>query len=102
MTSRRGVAEEHRHLAVLHPARSAGILTLHAGAGGPLLDVPPLIDYQHRTRAAQALHDIRTHIVADGIGVPPCRGQQVLQPVRGDVPSLLGDRPKVLAPQAQQ
>ena len=51
----------------------AGILALHAGTGGPLLDVASLINHEHGIRAAQVLDDIAAHVIADRIGVPPGR-----------------------------
>ena len=79
----------------------------------PHLDVRQNLDYGRRmnglavdsaqhTRITDLLDHGRTHIVADRIGVPPGRGQQVLHAVRGGVPGLLGDRPAVLAPQPGQ
>jgi len=99
---RRGVGQKHRHLAVLHPPRGARILALHPGASPALLEVSRFIDHQHPVRAAQVLHHVPAHIVADRIGVPPGRRQQVLHPVRGGIPGLLSDRPAVLAPQPRQ
>jgi hypothetical protein len=93
------IAEEHRDLAVLHPPGGAGVLPLHARTSGALFEVAGFIDHQHRIRAAQMLHHIPAHIVADRVGVPPGTRQQVLHPIRGGVPRLLGDRPAVLAPQ---
>jgi hypothetical protein len=40
----------------------------------------------HRIRAAHVLDDLTAQVIADSIGVPPDRGQQVLHPVRGQVP----------------
>jgi len=43
-----------------------------------------------------------TNVVADGVVVPDRPSQQVLHPVRGGVPGVLGDRPAVLARQIGQ
>src|SRR5579875_159327 len=66
------------------------------------LDVASLINYEHGIRAAQVLDDIPAQVIADRISIPPGPGQQVLHPVREDIPGQLGDRPAVLAPQARQ
>jgi hypothetical protein len=68
------VAEEHRDLAVLHPPRGAGVLALHAGTGGSLLDVAGLVHHEHGIRAAQVLDDVPAQVIADRIGVPPGPG----------------------------
>jgi len=70
---RRGVTEEHRDLAVVHPPRGARILALHAGTGSALFKVCCLVDHQDRTRAAQVLDDIAAQVITDRIGVPPGR-----------------------------
>src|SRR5215470_4155554 len=87
MPSRRGIRQEHRHLAVLHPPGGAGVLALHAGTGTALLDVTSVIDHQHRAPISQVLHHIAAHVVTDCPGVPPGRGQQMLHTVRGDAPA---------------
>ncbi len=69
---------------------------------GALLDVASLINYEHGIRAAQVLDDIPAQVIADRTGVPPGRSQQVMHPVRGDIPGLFGYRPAVLAPQPRQ
>jgi hypothetical protein len=73
VTGRRGVRHEHRHLAVLHPPRRARILALHARTGRSLFKISSLVDHQDRIRAAQVLHDVATHVIADRVGVPPGR-----------------------------
>jgi hypothetical protein len=46
-----------------------------------LLNVARLVHHEYRIRAAQALHDIITRVIADRIGVPPGCGQEVMHPV---------------------
>ena len=41
------------------------------------------------------LHHVAAHVVADRVGVPHRPAKQVLQPIRGGVPDMLGDRPAV-------
>jgi hypothetical protein len=96
------VPEVDRDLRVLDPARRAGVLPLHARRGGALLQVPGLVDDQHRTRVAEVLEDIAAHVIADAVSIPLRAGQQVLHPVRRGVPGVLGDRPAVHPRQLRQ
>ena len=48
------------------------------------------------------LYDKTAQVIADAIGVPPGPGQEMLHPIRGGIPSMLGDRPAVLAGQGGQ
>ena len=48
------------------------------------------------------LHDKTAQVIADAISVPPGPGQEMLHPIRGGVPSMLSDRPAILAGQPGQ
>jgi hypothetical protein len=43
------------------------------------------------------LHHIAAQVVADTVRVPPGGGQQPLHPIRGALPSVLGQLPAILA-----
>jgi hypothetical protein len=64
-----------------------------------LLEVPSLVDDQYRRLVAQVLDQQGAHVIAHGVGVPHCPGQEMLHPIRGGVPGVLGDGPAVLAGQ---
>ncbi len=81
---RGGVRQIHRDLRVLDPAGGAGVLPLHPDRRGALLQVPGLIDHQHRVRVTQVVHDIAAQIVPDLLGIPLRPRQQVLQRIRGE------------------
>jgi hypothetical protein len=67
-----------------------------------LLEVPGLVDDQHRARVSQVLQQPVADVVADGILIPDRPGQQVLQAVGGGLAGVLGDRPAVLSGQVGQ
>jgi hypothetical protein len=69
---------------------------------GALLEVPGLVDHQHRPRIAEVLDEVVTHVVADRVVVPHCPAEQVRHPVRVGVAGVLGDRPAVLSWQVGQ
>src|SRR5262245_232337 len=60
---------------------SHSLLALHAGTGGPLLQIAGLIDHQHCIRAPQMLYHVAADVVIDCVGVPPSTRQQVLHPI---------------------
>jgi hypothetical protein len=92
-----GVAEEDADLAVLDPARGAGVLPLHARRLRPLLHEPGLVEHQHGAGIAEMLHHVGPQVVADRVGVPPPPAEEVLHPVRRAVARRLGEPPAVLA-----
>jgi hypothetical protein len=94
---RAGVGEEHADLAVLDPARGAGILPLHADRMRALLHEAGLIQHQHRPRIAQVLDDVGPQVVADPIGVPTHPTEEILHPVGRGIPGGFGQLPTVLA-----
>ena len=98
----RGVGEVDRDLGVLDLARGAGVLPLHPGRGGPLLDIPGLIHHQDRAGVPQVLDDVIPHVITYPVGIPAGPLQQVLHPIRGRLPGLHGQRPAVLARQPGQ
>jgi hypothetical protein len=51
---------------------------------------------------AERLGDVGAHVIADPVVVPHRSAEQVLHPIRGDIPGVLGDRPAVLAWQIRQ
>ena len=88
----RGVGQEHRDLRVLDPPGRSRVLTLHSDRLGALLQVAGLVDHEHRTRIGQVPGRVSTHVVPRPVGVPDRPPEQVLQPVRGLVAGVLGDR----------
>jgi hypothetical protein len=97
-----GIGQEDRDLGVLHPTGGAGVLALHPHRAGAFLEIPGLVDDQHRLRVTEMLHQVGAHIVADPVVVPHRPGQQVLHPIRAGIPGVLGQRPAVLAGQVGQ
>jgi hypothetical protein len=77
-------------------------LPLNPRGRGALLQIAGLIDHQHRTRIAQALHHELPQVIADSIGVPARCGQQMLHAVGRHIPGILSDRPAILLRQARQ
>jgi hypothetical protein len=67
-----------------------------------LLEIPSLVDDQHRLGIAQVLDHIGAHVVADRVLIPHRPSEQVLHPIRADVAGVLSDRPAVLAWQIRQ
>jgi hypothetical protein len=84
------------------PTRGAGVLALHAYGLGALLEIPGLVDDQHRLGVAKALDQIGAEVIADAVVVPHRPAEQMLHPIRAGVADLLGDRPAVLARQVGQ
>jgi hypothetical protein len=76
------VPEVDRDLRVLDPARRAGVLPLHPGRRGSLLDVSRLVGHQHCVRITQVLDHASPEVVAHAVSIPLRAGQQVLHPVR--------------------
>jgi len=54
----RGVGQEHPDLAVLGPPGGPGVLPLHPGPPGALLEEPGLIGDQHPVRVAEVIDGI--------------------------------------------
>jgi hypothetical protein len=55
-----------------------------------------LVDHKHLARAGQVTKHAGAHVVPRAVRVPHRPTKQVLQPVRGVEPDMLGDRPAVL------
>jgi hypothetical protein len=92
-----GEGQEHADLAVLDPAGGAGVLPLHTGRLGALLEEAGLVDDERAIGVGQVLHHIGAQIVADGVGVPVGASEQVLDAVGAVVAEVLGHLPAVLA-----
>ena len=99
---RGGIRQVDGDLGVVDLAGGPGVLALHPDRAGALLEVPGLVDHQHRGRVAEVVDQVVAHVVADRVVVPDRPGQQVLHAVWGGIPSVLGDRPAVLARQVSQ
>jgi len=97
-----GVDQVDRDLGVLDATRGAGVLALHPHRLDALLEIPSLVDHQHRLGIAQVLDHIGAHVVADRVLIPHGTSEQVLHPVRAGVAGVLSDRPAVLAWQLRQ
>jgi hypothetical protein len=93
-----GVGGEDADLAVLGAAGGSGVLPLHPGGGGALLDESGVINDQDALVGAEVFGDVSLQVVAYPVGLPAALPQEVLQPVRGGVPGELGQLPGVLAP----
>lgn len=75
-----GVGQEHRYLGVLDASCSAGVVALHVDTVDALLEVPGVVEDQHR--GDRPTHrSVAAHIVADQIGVPYRLTQQPLHAV---------------------
>jgi hypothetical protein len=61
-----------------------------------------LVDHQHRTGITQVVNDVVPQVLGDAVGVPSGPAEQVLHAIGGGIPSVLGDRPAVLARQVGQ
>jgi len=90
-----GVGEIDGDLAVLDPACGSGVLTLYPNRRGALLDVPGLVDHQHRGGVAEVLADVVTQVVPDAVFVPDRLRQKPLHPARVVLTGVLGDGPAV-------
>ena len=101
MPTRGGVGQIHRDLGVLDAPGGAGVLALHPDRMRALLHIAGLVKDQDRAGVAEGVDDIVAQIVADRLGVPFRPRQQVLQPVRGGIAAVFGDRPAILAVQAR-
>jgi hypothetical protein len=97
-----GVQEVDGDLGILDPAGGAGVLALHSHRLEALLEIPGLVDDQHRLGVAQVLDHIVAEVIADPVVVPDRPTQQVLHPIGAGLPSVLGDRPTVLTRQVGQ
>jgi hypothetical protein len=69
---------------------------------GALLEIPGLVDDQHRLGVAKALDQIGAEVIADPVLVPHRPAQQMLHPIRAGVAGVLSDRPAVLAGQVRK
>jgi hypothetical protein len=96
-----GIRQEHPDLAVLRPPRGAGILSLHAGRPGALLQEPGVIGDQHPTRVTEVLRDIGAYVIADAVHVPVRAAQQPLHAIGADLTGPFRQRPAVLPLQAR-
>ena len=97
-----GVQQVDGDLGVLDPAGGAGVLALDPHRLEALLEIPGLVDDQHRLGVAQVLDHIVAEVIADPVVVPDRPTQQVLHPIGAGIPSVLGDRPTVLTRQVGQ
>jgi len=93
---RRGVGQIHRELGVLDAAGGAGLLALHPDRRSALLHIPGLVDDQDAARSPEGLDHVPTQVITHRIGILRRTRQQVLQPIRRQITSLLGDRPAIL------
>jgi hypothetical protein len=99
---RGGVGQVDGDLGVVDLAGGAAVLATHPHRVGALLEIPGLVDHQHRGRVSQVLQQVVADVVADPVVVPDRPGQQVLHAVRGGLAGVLGDRPAVLTGQVRQ
>ncbi len=97
-----GIDHVDGDLGVLDAASSARVLALDTDGRDALLQVPGLVDHEHRLGVVQMFHHIGADIVADCVGVPLRPVQQVLHPVRGRVTGVLSEGPTVLSRQVRQ
>jgi hypothetical protein len=97
-----GVDQVDSDLGVLDAACGAGVLALHPDRGGALLQIPGLIDDQHRGVLAEVLDEVVADVITHAVRVPYRTGQQVLHPVRAGIAGVFSERPAVLARQVGQ
>jgi hypothetical protein len=69
---------------------------LHPDRAAALLQIPGLVDHQHRAGIGEVLDDVAAQILCDPVGVPDRPGQQMLHAIGRAVAGVLGDRPAVL------
>ena len=86
----RVVGEQHPDLAVLDPARSARVLTLHARALCALLEKPSLIHDQHTSGIAELVDHVDAQIIPHLLSVPAGTAQQMLHAIGRPITGLLG------------
>lgn len=91
------VRQVHADLGVLDSTRSSGVLSLHRGGLGALLDVAGLVRDQHRVVGGQGGDRDGAHPVTQSTRVPRGLGQKALQSVRVGVAGGLSELPQVLA-----
>jgi hypothetical protein len=96
-SARARVGREHTDLAVVDLPGGAGVLPGDARGGLTLLDEAGVVDDQHVAALAEVFEDVVAHVVADPVGIPGGRAEQVLEPIRGRVPGVLGNLPGVLS-----
>jgi hypothetical protein len=82
------VREKDADLAVGDRPCRATILGLHPNGFVPFLEESGRIENQHGLVISQVFQDVGPRIIADRIGIPLCRRQQALHPVRGRVSGL--------------
>jgi len=97
-----GVHQVDRDLGIFDAAGGTGVLTLHPHRGGALLQVPGLVDHQHRLGVTQVLDYIGAHVITHAVFVPHRPAKQVLHPIGAGITGVLGQRPAVLAWQVRQ
>ena len=98
MARRCCIGQVDRDLAILDAASGPGVLPLDPSGAIALLNVAGLVHHQDRSRVAQVPSDVIPQVIADRIGVPAGPAEQMLHPVRGEVPGMLGDRPAIARP----
>lgn len=96
------VGQKHPQLAVLHPPGGPGVLALHSGRFGTLLEKPGLIDDQHTVGLTEMPGDIGPHVIAQTLHIPRGGIEQTLHPIRSHITASLGQRPAVLVGQRRQ
>ena len=92
----RCVGGEDSDLAVLGAAGGAGVLPLHPGRGGALLEEAGVVHDQDPVRGAEALGNVVLEVVPDLVSVPGRTVQQVLEAGGSAVTCVLGKLPAVL------
>jgi hypothetical protein len=65
-----GEDQVDRDLGVVDAAGGAGVLALDPNGCRALLEVPRLVDDQHRTRVAHVLGHIAADVIADRVLIP--------------------------------
>jgi hypothetical protein len=93
--SSRTIMQPHRSRCVVTASRVTDLSSCAGTRAGVVHD-------KYRVRLGEGVNDVAAHVIADGVSVPLRAGEWVLQPVRGDGTTVLGDRPAVLAFQPRQ
>lgn len=90
------MGEKDTDLAVLRAAGGAGVLPLHPGLAGALLQKAGVVHDQDRTRVAKMLGHVLTHIVQNLVGVPLDPVQKPVDAVGACMARFFSQRPAVL------
>jgi hypothetical protein len=62
--------QEHAQLTVLDAPGGAGVLPLHTGGAGALLQESGFVDHEYSVTVAEVFDGVGAHVIADPVNVP--------------------------------